>query len=265
MVKKIAGHDQGTLFAMKVLKKASIVMHKKDTEHTKAERGILEKLAHPLIVNLTYAFQTEGKLYLILQYANGGELFSYLQKEGLLLEDTAKFYLAEIFLALEHLHKMGIIYRLNFIFFFLFDFNLIFSFFFPNNYLNLNLSFRDLKPENILLDKTGHILLTDFGLSKESYDGDDEKTSTFCGTVEYMAPEILLKQSYGKSVDWWSFGALMYDMLVGAVIFYFIFILCCYLKNEYFQCFQKLIFLLLLFLSLLLPLIIRKRLWKRFY
>ena len=171
---------------MKVLKKASIIMHTKDTEHTKAERDILGMITHPFIVNLEYAFQTEGKLYLILQYASGGELFTCLQKEGLMMEDMGKFYLAEIVLALEHLHDLGIIYR-------------------------------DLKPENILLDKTGHILLTDFGLSKVPTDEYEGKTRTFCGTVEFMAPETLSRQLYGQVVDWWSFGAVMYDMLVGQV------------------------------------------------
>jgi len=186
LVKKTTGPDTGKLFAMKVLKKASIVLHKKDTEHTKAERDILAKIAHPFLVNLVYAFQTEGKLYLILQYASGGELFTYLQKEGMLMEEQARFYLAEILLALEHLHSLGIIYR-------------------------------DLKPENILLDHTGHIMLTDFGLSKVALEEDDMKTRTFCGTVEYMAPETVAHDVYGKVVDWWSFGALMYDMMVGAV------------------------------------------------
>jgi len=189
-VRKATGLDAGKLFAMKVLKKASIFMHKKDTEHTKAERDILGMIAHPFIVNLVYAFQTAGKLYLILQYASGGELFTCLQKEGMMMEEAAKFYLAEIVLALEHLHGLGIIYR-------------------------------DLKPENILLDQSGHVLLTDFGLSKVPLEENDGKTQTFCGTVEYMAPETVSHEVYGKVVDWWSFGALMYDMLVGSVFYHF--------------------------------------------
>jgi len=185
LVKKTTGSDEGNLFAMKVLKKASIVVHTKDTEHTRAERDIMGMISHPFIVNLSYAFQTEGKLYLIMQYASGGELFTCLQKEGLLLEDTAKFYLAEMIVALEHLHSNGIIYR-------------------------------DLKPENILLDKSGHVLLTDFGLSKVALGEEGMKTRTFCGTIEFMAPEILSRQPYGNVVDWWSFGTVMYDMLVGS-------------------------------------------------
>ncbi|CAA3006464.1 ribosomal S6 kinase beta-1-like [Olea europaea subsp. europaea] len=182
-VKKGTGTDQGKIFAMKVLRKAKIVINQKDTAHTKAERNILESIKHPFIVDLIYAFQTGGKLYLILEYLPGGELFMQLEREGIFSEETACFYLAEITLALEHLHSCGIIYR-------------------------------DLKPENILLDKDGHVKLTDFGLCKESLE-DGETTHTFCGTVEYMAPEVLLRSGHAKSVDWWSLGALMFDMLTG--------------------------------------------------
>lgn len=182
-VKKGTGSDQGKIFAMKVLRKAKIVINQKDTAHTKAERNILESIKHPFIVDLIYAFQTGGKLYLILEYLPGGELFMHLEREGIFSEETACFYLAEITLALEHLHSCGIIYR-------------------------------DLKPENILLDKDGHVKLTDFGLCKEALE-DGETTHTFCGTVEYMAPEVLLRSGHAKSVDWWSLGALMFDMLTG--------------------------------------------------
>ncbi|XP_014210925.1 ribosomal protein S6 kinase beta-1-like [Copidosoma floridanum] len=183
-VRKTTGNDNGTLFAMKVLRKASIIRNQKDTAHTKAERNILEAVKHPFIVDLMYAFQTGGKLYLILEYMCGGELFRHLNYEGIFLEDTACFYLSEIILALQHLHLQGIIYR-------------------------------DLKPENILLDAEGHIKLTDFGLCKEHIE-DGHVTHTFCGTIEYMAPEILTRNGHGKAVDWWSLGTLMYDMLTGA-------------------------------------------------
>lgn len=183
-VRKVTGQDSGTIFAMKVLRKASIVRNQKDTAHTKAERNILEAVKHPFIVDLIYAFQTGGKLYLILEYLSGGELFMHLEREGIFLEDTACFYLSEIILALEHLHIQGIIYR-------------------------------DLKPENILLDAQGHVKLTDFGLCKEHIQ-EGIMTHTFCGTIEYMAPEILTRSGHGKAVDWWSLGALMYDMLTGA-------------------------------------------------
>ncbi|XP_035792293.1 ribosomal protein S6 kinase beta-2-like [Anopheles albimanus] len=182
-VRKTTGADANSFFAMKVLKKASIVRNQKDTAHTRAERNILEAVRHPFIVELVYAFQTGGKLYLILEYLSGGELFMHLEREGIFLEDTACFYLCEIILALEHLHNLGIIYR-------------------------------DLKPENVLLDAQGHVKLTDFGLCKEHIQ-EGIVTHTFCGTIEYMAPEILMRSGHGKAVDWWSLGALMYDMLTG--------------------------------------------------
>ena len=182
-VKKSKGHNKGQIYAMKVLKKATITRNAKDITHTKAERNILECVKHNFIVDLIYAFQTQNKLYLILEYLGGGELFMLLDKEGIFMEDTASFYLGEITLALEHLHSNGIIYR-------------------------------DLKPENILLNKAGHIKLTDFGLCKESLE-EGSVTHTFCGTIEYMAPEILTRSGHDKAVDWWSLGALMYDMLTG--------------------------------------------------
>lgn len=182
-VRKTTGADSNSYFAMKVLKKASIVRNQKDTAHTRAERSILEAVRHPFIVELVYAFQTGGKLYLILEYLSGGELFMHLEREGIFLEDTTLFYLSEIILALEHLHNLGIIYR-------------------------------DLKPENVLLDAQGHVKLTDFGLCKEHIQ-EGIVTHTFCGTIEYMAPEILTRSGHGKAVDWWSLGALMFDMLTG--------------------------------------------------
>uniref|UniRef100_A0A3B5L754 Ribosomal protein S6 kinase n=1 Tax=Xiphophorus couchianus TaxID=32473 RepID=A0A3B5L754_9TELE len=183
-VRKVTGAASGKIFAMKVLKKAMIVRNAKDTAHTKAERNILEEVKHPFIVDLIYAFQTGGKLYLILEYLSGGELFMQLEREGIFMEDTACFYLAEISMALGHLHQKGIIYR-------------------------------DLKPENIMLNNNGHVKLTDFGLCKESIH-DGTYTHTFCGTIEYMAPEILMRSGHNRAVDWWSLGALMYDMLTGA-------------------------------------------------
>lgn len=179
------------IYAMKVLKKAVIVRNKEtrslDREinvHAKLERDVLSAVKHPFIVDLVYAFQTGNKVYLIMEYLAGGELFMQLQKERMLMEDTAIFYLSQVLLALHHLHQNGIIYR-------------------------------DLKPENIMLDREGHVKLTDFGCVKES--NSDELSYTFCGTVEYMAPEILNRSGrHGKEVDWWSFGILAHDMLTGA-------------------------------------------------
>jgi p70 ribosomal S6 kinase len=167
-------------YAMKVLKKASLVVYQKTTENTLNERHILDKLKHPFIVKLYYAFQTSSRLYLILTYAQGGELFSFLAESRLFTDDIASFYIAELLLAIEHLHSLGIIYR-------------------------------DLKPENVMLDCDGHILLTDFGLSKISLN-----SSTVCGTVEFMAPEILEERArYDKTVDYWSLGIMLFDMIVG--------------------------------------------------
>ncbi|PAA47883.1 hypothetical protein BOX15_Mlig021692g4 [Macrostomum lignano] len=182
LARKASAPDRGCIFAMKVLKKATIVRNQKDTAHTKAERNILEIIRHPFLVELRYAFQTRDRLYLVLEFMAGGELFTQLERQGVFNEPTARFYLAEITLALGHLHEFGIVYR-------------------------------DLKPENILLDTEGHVKLTDFGLSKEAADKD--LTHTFCGTIEYMAPEVLVRQGHGKDVDWWSLGTLMYDMLSG--------------------------------------------------
>ena len=175
----------GRLFAQKQFKKASLVVHKKLIEQTKTERQILESVnRHPFVVKLYYAFQDQQKLYLILEYGQGGELFTHLNTEKMFSEDTAAFYMAEMVLALSHLHDdLGVVYR-------------------------------DLKPENCLLDSDGHLLLTDFGLSKVAVDDSDECHSML-GTVEYMAPEVVLGKKYGKAVDWWSLGALGVDLMTG--------------------------------------------------
>lgn len=184
LVKKNCGVDKGKICAMKVLKKATIITSQKDVSHTRAERNILSAVKHPFIVDLLYAFQTKGKLYLIMNYVGGGELFTYLDREGMFMEEAGRFYAAELIIAVQHLHGLGIIYR-------------------------------DLKPENIMLDNDGHIVLTDFGLCKESIQP-GKRTHTFCGTIEYMAPEILNREGHGTEADWWSLGALLYDMVTGS-------------------------------------------------
>ncbi|XP_040054555.1 ribosomal protein S6 kinase alpha-1 isoform X2 [Gasterosteus aculeatus] len=185
LVRKVTHPDANQLYAMKVLKKATLKV--RDRVRTKMERDILADVNHPFVVKLHYAFQTEGKLYLILDFLRGGDLFTRLSKEVMFTEEDVKFYLAELALGLDHLHSLGIIYR-------------------------------DLKPENILLDEEGHIKLTDFGLCKEAIDH-EKKAYSFCGTVEYMAPEVVNRQGHDHSADWWSFGVLMFEMLTGSLPF----------------------------------------------
>jgi len=185
-VMQVRKKDDGCIYAMKVLKKDAIIARKQVT-HTRAEKSILQKIQHPFIVRLHYAFQTADKLYMILDYVNGGELFFHLKREGRFSEERVRFYAAEIISAIAHLHSLDIVYR-------------------------------DLKPENILLDRDGHVVITDFGLSKEIKQ--DEGTHTFCGTPEYLAPEVLKGQGHGMGVDWWSLGTLLFEMLTGLPPFF---------------------------------------------
>eukprot|EP00397_Hematodinium_sp_SG-2012_P014409 GEMP01014649.1.p1 GENE.GEMP01014649.1~~GEMP01014649.1.p1 ORF type:complete len:348 (+),score=59.19 GEMP01014649.1:39-1046(+) len=172
--------DESRVFAMKMVRKKR-VLEKNEVEHAKAERNVLQMVDHPFIVNLLYAFQTPKKLYYVLEYCAGGELFFHLNKDKGFTEGKTRFYAAEMVLAIQYLHSLDIIYR-------------------------------DLKPENVLLDRDGHIKLTDFGVSKEGI-ADDVFTNSLCGTPEYMAPEVLTQGGHGKAVDWYSLGAIIYEML----------------------------------------------------
>lgn len=180
--------DTGRYFAMKVLSKKDIVA-RNEVAHTKNEQLILKATSeHPFLVSLKYSFQTESKLYLVMDFINGGELFHHLRAEGRFKEDKARFYSCEVILAIEFLHLNAVIYR-------------------------------DLKPENILLDSCGHIMITDFGLSKQNM-AIGVTTHSFCGTSEYLSPEVLLGKGYNKGVDWWTLGILMFEMMVGQTPFY---------------------------------------------
>ncbi|KAF3092491.1 hypothetical protein TWF706_009056 [Orbilia oligospora] len=185
-VYQVRKKDTNRIYAMKVLSK-KVIVQKKEVAHTIGERNILVRTAttdSPFIVGLKFSFQTPTDLFLVTDYMSGGELFWHLQQEGRFSEERAKFYIAELILALEHLHNHDIVYR-------------------------------DLKPENILLDANGHIALCDFGLSKSNL-SKNETTNTFCGTTEYLAPEVLLdEQGYTKMVDFWSLGVLVFEMCCG--------------------------------------------------
>lgn len=175
--------------AMKVISKR--LLKKKPTyiANMQAESEIMTKVNHPFIVTMHCSFQTREKLFIVMEFLAGGELFLRLGREGIFLESTAKFYIAEIVLALEYLHSKGILHR-------------------------------DLKPENILLGSDGHLCLTDFGLAKDfgwdkGLQDEDGRTLTVCGTQEYMAPEMVARKGYTKAADWWSLGCIAYEMLAG--------------------------------------------------
>ena len=173
------------VYAMKVFDKDYLVQ-KGQVSYTHVERNIMAAVRHPFLVQLRFALQTSDTLFLVMDFLAGGDLVTHLQRQGILTEDAARVYAAEMVLALEHLHSLGIVHR-------------------------------DLKPENVLMGADGHVRLTDYGLAKVLGTGEDGRTRTLCGTTEYMAPEMVAKPEggYTSAVDWWSLGALLYEMLTG--------------------------------------------------
>ena len=175
------------IYAMKELSKSKIKINKQE-ENSKSERDLMIELTSPFILNIKFAFQDETKLYIVSEFLQGGDMFYHMHHSTInFTESTVKFYIIELILAIEFLHENNVIYR-------------------------------DLKPENILMNSEGHIKISDFGLSKK-LENQKDKAYTLCGTLQYLAPEILKNKGYDKSVDWWSLGCIYFEMLTGNLPF----------------------------------------------
>mmetsp|Transcript_23735 Transcript_23735/g.65850 ORF Transcript_23735/g.65850 Transcript_23735/m.65850 type:complete len:818 (-) Transcript_23735:93-2546(-) len=191
-VLQVRNKQSAQILAMKIISKRQLRKKSGYIENIQAERNILKRVNHPFVVKMHCSFQTREKLFIIMDFLAGGELFLRLGREGIFMERDAAFYLAETISGVDHLHNLGILHR-------------------------------DLKPENILLCNDGHICLTDFGLAKDFGTGwsdrdgseDQERARTICGTQEYMAPEMVANKGYGKAADYWSLGCIAYEMLNG--------------------------------------------------
>ena len=176
----------GEYYAMKSLKK-DVLLDQDQVESTILEKKILQSLDHPFLVGMIFCFQTVERIYFVMPFIRGGELFQHLRTAKYFPEDKVRFYAASIGLALDYLHSKGIIYR-------------------------------DIKPENILIGEVGYLKLIDFGMAKILQN--DEKATSFCGTPEYLAPEIITGEGHNKAADWWSYGILIFEMLCGIPPFY---------------------------------------------
>merc|ERR1719487_1419823 len=172
------------LVALKMLSKARCAEEKR-RRWARTERAVLGRARHPFVCTLEHAFQSPRALFFAIEFCAGGELFFHLSRVKRFAEGGARFYAAEIALALEHLHA------------------------------ELRVAYRDLKPENVLLSARGHVRLVDFGLAKENVHRPETGATSMCGTFEYLAPEVVLRAGHGWAVDWWSLGMVLYEMLIG--------------------------------------------------